>query len=66
MARITRNPFALMLNPEIVLAAIERSEHLGHFTRRICRPLDRPLLGDVTSAEREDADDESPTPAALN
>ena len=35
------NPFMLMLNPEIVLAAIESSERLSQLDRRLCRPLDR-------------------------
>jgi hypothetical protein len=37
-----RNPFMLMLNPEVVLAAIEKSERLGQLNRQLCRPLDRP------------------------
>ena len=36
-----RNPFMLMLNPEVVLAAIEKSERLGQLNSRLCRPLDR-------------------------
>lgn len=35
------NPFMLMLNPEVVLAAIEKSERLGQLKSRLCRPLDR-------------------------
>jgi len=37
-----RNPFMLMLNPEIVLAAIEKSERLSQLNRHLCRPLDKP------------------------
>lgn len=37
-----RNPFMLMLNPEVVLAAIEKSERLSQLNRRLCRPLDKP------------------------
>ena len=37
-----RNPFMLMLNPEIVLAAIEKSERLSQLKRHLCRPLDKP------------------------
>ena len=37
-----RNPFMLMTNPEVVLAAIEKSERLGKLNRHLCRPLDRP------------------------
>lgn len=39
-----RNPFMLMLQPEVVLAAVERSERLERLNRRLCRPLDRPLV----------------------
>jgi len=38
----TANPFALMMTPEAVFAAIERSERLGRLKSRICRPLDGP------------------------
>ena len=38
-----RNPFMLMMNPEVVLAAIEKSEHLGQLNSHMCRPLDRIL-----------------------
>jgi hypothetical protein len=37
-----RNPFLLMINPEVVLAAVEKSERLGQLNRHLCRPLDRP------------------------
>lgn len=36
-----RNPFMLMLDPEAVLAAVEKSERLGALNRHLCRPLDR-------------------------
>lgn len=39
---LARNPFMLMLSPEVVLAAVERSEKLGRLNRRMCHPLDRP------------------------
>jgi hypothetical protein len=50
------NPFMLMLNPEVVLAAVERSERLGQLNRHLCRPLDRPVLPG-SKAAAEDADD---------
>lgn len=34
------DPFDLLLTPDVVLQAMERSEHLGQLRRRICRPLD--------------------------
>lgn len=64
------NPFMLMLQPEVVLAAIEKSERLGRLNRHLCRPLDRPVLpntpppaGRATRAQAElddSDDDESP------
>jgi hypothetical protein len=40
----TANPFALLLNPESVVKAVEASERLSRLHSRICRPLDRPLI----------------------
>lgn len=39
------NPFALMLDPQAIIAQIENSERLERLQRRVCRPLDKPLLG---------------------
>ena len=36
------NPFVLMLNPETVFAAIERSDRLARLQSTICRALDKP------------------------
>ena len=36
------NPFALMMTPEAVFAAIENSERLARLKSRVCRPLDNP------------------------
>ncbi len=67
------NPFALMLDPQAVLAVlakIECSERLERLQRRICRPLDKPLLGMAgdDSAESADAgsDDDSAGDQALD
>ncbi len=45
------NPFTLMLDPQTVLDRIEHSERLEALQRRVCRPLDRPLLAKVASAD---------------
>ena len=37
-------PFALLLNPEVVVKAMEASERLSRLHSRICRPLDRPVI----------------------
>ena len=47
------NPFALLLDPQAVLARIEQSERLERLHRRVCRPLDKPVLG----ALAEDGDE---------
>ena len=41
-ASLAANPFALMMSPEAVFAAIEHSERLGRLNSRVCRPLDNP------------------------
>ena len=50
------NPFALMLDPQSVIAQIERSGRLEGLHRRVCRPLDKPLLG-VTLEEPAEGGD---------
>lgn len=49
------NPFALMIDPQAVLAQIEGSGRLERLQRRVCRPLDKPLLGGA--AEGDDTAD---------
>jgi len=44
------DPFALMMDPDAVFQAIERSDRLGRLKRRICRPLDKPLIPKVDDA----------------
>jgi hypothetical protein len=39
-----QNPFALMVQPEDVLKAIEGSDALSGLRTRVVRPLDRPVL----------------------
>ena len=63
-----RNPFMLMINPEVVFAAMEKSERLGQLNRHLCRPLDR--LGPVgaeaaaPAATDDDEDDVELPPEA--
>lgn len=51
-----RNPFMLMIEPEVVLAAIESSERLGRLNRHLCRPLDR-VAGPPSATVRDLVDD---------
>ena len=41
-AAIAANPFALMIAPEAIFAAIERSDRLARLKSTICHPLDKP------------------------
>ena len=59
------NPFALMLDPQAVFAQIERSERLDRLQRRICRPLDKPLIGTVDGDGDGDGDSDSDDAASL-
>ena len=45
-----RNPFMLMLHPEVILAAVAKSERLGQLNRQLCRPLDRPTPAGANGA----------------
>ncbi len=53
-AQPVANPFALLLNPDAVVAQMERSERLNRLSSRICRPLDKP--GPSDKAADADAD----------
>ena len=39
---IAPNPFALMMEPEVIFAAMASSDRLARLKSRICRPLDKP------------------------
>ena len=58
------NPFALMLDPQAVFARIEHSGGLQRLSRRVCRPLDKPLLG-VARGARVDARSPNGTTALM-
>ena len=38
------DPFALMMDPQSVIDAMEHSVRLARLHRRVCRPLDKPLI----------------------
>ena len=40
LADTTPNPFALLITPDAVFAALNRSDRLSRLSSRICRPLD--------------------------
>jgi hypothetical protein len=41
---LVANPFALMMHPEDVVQAMHRSDRLSRLQRRICKPLDKPVI----------------------
>jgi hypothetical protein len=41
---IALNPFSLMMEPELVLQTMERSQQLRGLRRHKLRPLDKPLI----------------------
>ncbi len=59
--RAVSNPFALMTNPQAVVAAMEASDRLRALRRRVCRPLDHVGLDDApAAADAGWADDAEP------
>jgi hypothetical protein len=55
------NPFVMMTDPETILLAVERSERLNRLSRKIYRPLDRPLIPKVGAKDLADFDNEIDT-----
>jgi hypothetical protein len=43
-AKLVADPFALMMDPQAVLAAVEGSQRLQGLRRRVYHPLDKPLI----------------------
>ncbi|MCY7369288.1 MAG: hypothetical protein LH479_00040, partial [Polaromonas sp.] len=39
-----RNPFALMMDPDAIFAALASSDRLARLQSRVWRPLDKPLI----------------------
>jgi hypothetical protein len=49
------DPFAMLMDLQGVVQAMERSDRLARLQSRICRPLDKPFVAD-SSSEREKFD----------
>ena len=61
------NPFALMIDPQSVLNAMDRSDRLSRLRSEIFRPLDKPLLAKLPAsvlAYDVEIDDEAELPEA--
>lgn len=54
-----QNPFMLMLDPQSILDAVERSHRLEELTSHICRPLDRQGPSNGKSADGAEASDDT-------
>lgn len=54
------NPFMLLVNPQAVIAAVEKSERLERLNRHLCRPLDRPAPAQASRPAADDADGADP------
>jgi hypothetical protein len=54
----TVNPFLMMMDPQVIIDAVERSQRLNQLERHVCRPLDRPLIPRVGAGELEAYDSE--------
>lgn len=57
---LVSNPFALMMNPDDVLHAMQASDRLSRLQRRVCKPLDKPLLPKTGDAIEDDDSDDVP------
>lgn len=57
--QIEPNPFALLMEPEAIFAAMASSDRLARLKSRICRPLDKPLVtrGDSDASAFDDSVD---------
>ncbi|MEK9804265.1 MAG: hypothetical protein VW475_12750 [Curvibacter sp.] len=62
---ISLNPFSLMMEPETVLQAMERSTSLGALRRRQLRPLDKPLIPYAVNLLEDEPDADDTVPGGL-
>lgn len=62
IASALHSPFAMLLNPEQVVSAMEHSELLNRLHSRVYRPLDKPLIpkGKLAAADFDRMIDETP------
>lgn len=56
---ISLNPFSLMMEPELVLQAMERSKSLRALARHKLRPLDKPLIPYAVDPLDDELDEET-------
>lgn len=50
--QVRANPFTMMMDPESILQAVETSDRLNRLQRRVCRPLDKPLIPKLQAADQ--------------
>ena len=54
------DPFAMLISPDEVMHAIERSDRLARLQRRVYRPLDRPWIPVKATADFDSEIDAEP------
>ncbi|MEY4747962.1 MAG: hypothetical protein RIQ60_176 [Pseudomonadota bacterium] len=55
--KVAPHPFALMMDPQAVLAAVEGSQRLQGLSRHVYHPLDKPLIPHApTEVDRYDSE----------
>lgn len=54
------DPFAMLMDLQSVVQAMERSDRLARLQSRICRPLDKPLGGVASSESGDDGEEAGP------
>ena len=57
-SQLVSNPFILLMNPQAVLDALEKSERLGQLASRICRPLDKVTPSEATAETTDSGEDD--------
>ena len=63
---ILLNPFSLMMEPETVLQAMERSTSLRSLRRHQLRPLDKPLIPYAVDPAADAGEDDETLPGELS
>ncbi len=60
------DPFAMLIAPDQVMNAIERSDRLARLQRRVYRPLDRPWIPVKATADFDSEIDAEPEIADID
>lgn len=53
VAAVAASPFAMLIDPDRVVRAMEHSERLNRLHSRVYRPLDKPLIAKSAAASAD-------------